>query len=646
MEQLSIGLAVAAGLLSFISPCVLPLVPAYIGYMGGRVTRVFALQSAAGKVRAGAASRFGMLLHGLAFVAGFTLVFVLIGFLTTALASVAGQFIGALTESIGRIGGAVIILFGLQFMGVMPRLFRWLRGKGRASLLDNPLFSLVVLAFGCALIYWCLAEEIALALPLCAGLALALAFGGAFTQPGRFWAAALDRLEALFYTDTRADISGAERGGLLGSAFMGVVFSAGWTPCIGPLLGAILTLAATSGASGGDIAQGMILLAAYSIGLGIPFVLTALLLENARGLLRRAQSHLHSIERFSGALLIVIGILVASGRLQSLSQTFSRGDFADFTFRLEECGLGVFEGALQFSHLGDCLDGSLVPVALNQSASGQFTPGSPTMQIVFDAPAGSSIDLEARGIGDDMPDFSAALYAPDESIVARGSAAESVMADGKLYPLAAVTLAESGLHRVLLDGGSVEDTSRFRIKARLSQPIAEVEAGESDGLAPALGDLIADLGAIAAELGPGTGLTEGDRAPDFAITTIDGKAMRLSELRGSVTLLNFWGTWCGPCRLEMPEFQKFYEEWHEAGFEIIAVAWNDSAAAIRDFRDEFALTFPLALDASGEVNELYAVQTRPTTYVLARDGRIHARHFGIMTEPQLRELFREFFPQP
>ena len=645
MEHVSIGLAVMAGLLSFISPCVLPLAPAYIGYMAGRVTRDFARQSVAGSVVAGSASRLRMLLHGMAFVAGFTLVFVLIGLMTTAFASVAGKYVGALTESIGRIGGAVIILFGLHFMGVASRLFGWLRGKDRAALIDNPLFSAGLVIVACGLIYWGFAEETAIALPVCAGLIVAMAVGGAFTKPGRFWGEALDRAEALFYADTRSVMDGGDRGGLLGSAFMGVVFSAGWTPCIGPLLGAILTLAATSGASTGDIGQGMILLAAYSIGLGIPFILTALLLENARGALRRLQSHLRAIERFSGVLLIVIGVAVASGRLQSLSQTFSRGEFADFTFRLEECGLGFLGGQLQLSHLGPCLEGTLVPVALNQSASGQFRPDAALMQIVFQGRAGDSIDLEAWGIGEDRLDFTAALYGPDESVAARGSAAESIHADGKLYPLTGVELVESGIYRVVLDGGAVSETARFRVKARSSQPILADAAPESDGLKPAIGELIADLGAIVAELGPSVGLAEGDRAPDFTITTLDGETMRLSDLRGGVTLLNFWGTWCGPCRREMPEFQKFYAEWKGAGLAILAVAWNDTAAAMAEFRDEYALEFPLALDASGEINELYAVQTRPTTYVIARDGTIHARHFGIMTEPQLRELFRELFPQ-
>ena len=276
MENVTLGLALIAGFLSFISPCVLPLVPAYIGYMGGRLTHNIARQTASGApvdVRLG--TRLQMMLHGLAFVAGFTVIFVLIGLLTTALASVAGQFVGTFTVSIGRIGGVVIIFFGLQFMGLLPRFIRLLRTKRYASMLDSVLISVAFTVVFSGLIYWAAVEELAIALPLIAALALIMFINGAFSQPAIFWNNALARIEALLYSDTRGDVAETSREGLIGSAFMGMVFSAGWTPCIGPLLGTILTVAATTGATTGDIAGGMLLLAAYSIGLGIPFVIGA-----------------------------------------------------------------------------------------------------------------------------------------------------------------------------------------------------------------------------------------------------------------------------------------------------------------------------------------------------------------------------------
>ena len=142
--------------------------------------------------------------------------------------------------------------------------------------------------------------------------------------------------------------------------------------------------------------------------------------------------------------------------------------------------------------------------------------------------------------------------------------------------------------------------------------------------------MVSEIGAI--------GLEEGKRAPAFSTTTLDGQQLSLADLRGKVTLLNFWGTWCGPCRREMPEFQRAYDEWTGRGFEILAIAYNDSEAAMSEFRDEFELSFPMALDETGAINDLYAIQTRPSSYLLGKDGVILARHFGVLTQAQLDDL--------
>lgn len=653
MDNVTIGLALVAGMLSFISPCVLPLVPAYIGYMGGRLTHNVSRQSALGSGSSvSLALRLQMLLHGIAFVLGFTIVFVLIGLFTTALSSLAGQHVSAFTEILGRVGGLVIIFFGFQFMGVMPRFFAWLRKKGQAGILDNILFSIVFALLASGLIYWAFLEQAIAALPLIAALVAALIVKGAFAEPAKFWHGTLDRLEAMLYSDTRADIGGSGREGLLGSTFMGMVFSAGWTPCIGPLLGTILTVAAASGATSGDIVQGMLLLAAYSIGLGIPFVITALLMNSAQGLLRRLQRHMRKIELLSGALLIAIGILVASGQLQSLSQTFSQGEFADFTFRVEECGVGFFDGELGLSHVGACLGGSLVPVAINQSASGLFKPDMPEQEFLFHAEAGQTIDVEVRSVNEALPEFDLTLFGPADLELARASKTDSLELDDRLYPVTGFQLESAGLYRVLLRNSSVAESSRFRVKVREAEAIeaatpasltepADMPAGEPGSADDAMNSF-AD---IAADLEPAIGLSEGNRAPAFSIETLDDETLALSDLRGRVVLLNFWGTWCGPCRREMPEFQKAYQEWREQGFEILAIAYNDTEAAMASFRDEFDLSFPLALDDSGEINEAYGIQTRPSSYLLGRDGLILARHFGIMTELQLSELLNEALAQ-
>lgn len=663
MENVTIGLAVIAGFLSFISPCVLPLVPAYIGYMSGRMTHNIARQTAAGTTESVSfAMRIHMLLHGLAFVAGFTIVFVLVGLLTTALVSVAGQYVNTFTEIIGRIGGIVIILFGLQFMGVLPKIFKWLRKKENAAILDNIGISITFALFISGLIYWGTLEQFVFSLPFAAAIILAMFINGAFTQPAVFWNRVLNRIELMIYSDTRSDIEPDGREGLLGSAFMGMVFSAGWTPCIGPLLGTILTVAATTG----DIAQGMLMLTAYSLGLGVPFIITALLLNSAQGILRRLQKHMHKIELVSGTLLIIIGIAVASGQLQSLSQTFSQGEFADFTFRVEECGIGFFEGELELKHIGSCLSGELVPVSINQSASGNFTADMITQQYLFHADANTAIDFEVRSVNEPVVDFSMTLYAPDDTELESVAKVDSITADSKFYPLANYTLGDEGLYRIVVTNTSQTVDARFRIKIRETEPIdttigagsslvdivasgtiggqdvTEVDGSpQSDTLNTLAGSAINSITEVSQFIDPATGLDEGNRAPDFTVMTDEDIPVTLSELRGNIVLLNFWGTWCGPCRREMPEFQRAYDAFNDQGFEILAVANDDSFEAIAAFREEFELTFLLALDDTNEINDAYGIQVRPSSFLLDKEGNILVRHFGMMTEAQIQEMLEE-----
>lgn len=663
-NSITIGLAIIAGFLSFISPCVLPLVPAYIGYMGGRMTHNMSMQNSAGTSNQNSlAMRFDMFIHGLAFVAGFTLVFVIIGILTTALVSVAGQYVSTFTQIIGRVGGVVIIFFGLQFMGILPKFFQWLRKKENATFLDNILFSVGFAIIASALIYWGLVEQMILALPIIAVLVLAMFINDAFTQPAVFWNNVLNRIELMLYSDTRGDMQPSGREGLLGSAFMGMVFSAGWTPCIGPLLGTILTVAATTG----NVLDGIIMLTAYSVGLGIPFIITALLMNSAQGILRRLQSHMHAIELFSGGLLILIGVMVASGQLQSLSQTFSQGEFADFTFRVEECGVGFFEGELELSHVGSCLGGSLVPVAINQSASGNFTPDRELQQYLFHANAGTAIDFEVRSVNSDVVDFLVVLYSPNNENLLEATKADSLLSDEKYFPIVDYTLEQEGLYRVVVTNISSQEDARFRVKAREAEPIETTEvgagsslvevvasgslggqeptvvdgSGETDALQSLSSNALNSITDVVENLDPAVGLAEGNRAPDFTVQRVNGEAITLSDLRGNIVLLNFWGTWCGPCRREMPEFQQAHNQFNDDGFEILAVSFDDTFEAIATFRDEFNLTFPLALDDTGEINDTYGIQTRPSSFLLDKDGTIIMRHFGMMTEEQIQGVLTE-----
>lgn len=509
--DITIGLALIAGFVSFISPCVLPLVPAYIGYMGGRMTHTLAadLRGRQSETSPSAQARLSTFVHSIFFVVGFSLVFVAIGLLSTAfIQQIGGSNIRLMTDLIGRVGGILIITFGLHFMGVLPSLLRHVRAN--LAMLDQ---GGVVLALGVIftlLIFWAVNGHVdvwdstlwstAPLIPLASAVAVAaiwlwLVAQNAFVTPGAFLENLISKLEIALYSDTRRQMDTRRRGGLLDSFVMGVVFSAGWTPCIGPVYGTVLTMAA----NGGDVGQAGVLLGTYSLGLGIPFLLTALLLDSAQGGLRRIQRHMRLIELASGAFLVVIGLSVATGQLQSLSQQFA-GQFAEFSIGVEEQVIDLFTG----------------------------------------------------------------------------DSADDVNASQEI-------------------ASSIVDNSEI-------------------------------------------GLNIGQFAPDFSTFTDTGESIALSELRGNIVLLNFWATWCGPCRIEMPAFQRAFEANADQGLVVFAVNNAETQEDVAGFRDELELSFLLGLDERAVVQRQYGILSYPSTFLIDREGRIIMRHFGAITAGQIEGM--------
>lgn len=365
-----------AGMISFISPCVFPLVPAYIGYMSGRVTHTVAAQIAAAGHGSAAlrpnVARFSTMMHAVAFVSGFTFIFVLLGVASAAVMRSLGGT-NAVTDLIGRLGGMMIIFFGLHFMGLLPWLFGWLRRH--EQLINYRAFSVFLAFTGSAALLWGFTGTLtpwaagsrapvdwmiyAGAVAILGVLAL-MGAGGAFTRPGIFWVKFMNTVEQALYADTRIQMTASGNQSYGGSALMGIVFAAGWTPCIGPTLGAALTLAANTGSA--DVVRGGVLLMAYSLGLGIPFLVTALMLDSAQNIFRKLQRNMRAVTVASGLFLVMIGYLVASGALQSLSLRFSR-EFADFSYQVEKCTVGLFEGDVRWSELGACYRDDPTPPA-------------------------------------------------------------------------------------------------------------------------------------------------------------------------------------------------------------------------------------------------------------------------------------------
>jgi peroxiredoxin len=121
----------------------------------------------------------------------------------------------------------------------------------------------------------------------------------------------------------------------------------------------------------------------------------------------------------------------------------------------------------------------------------------------------------------------------------------------------------------------------------------------------------------------------GHAAPDFSLHTLDGREMRLSDYRGHLVFLNFWATWCGPCKVEMPAMEKLYREFRPKGFAVVAVSSDPEGAAVtRPYRDALGLSFTIAHDPDMLVSRLYGVHSLPVTFLVSRDGIISHQIFG------------------
>ncbi|MCD6290472.1 MAG: TlpA family protein disulfide reductase [Anaerolineae bacterium] len=127
---------------------------------------------------------------------------------------------------------------------------------------------------------------------------------------------------------------------------------------------------------------------------------------------------------------------------------------------------------------------------------------------------------------------------------------------------------------------------------------------------------------------PAQGARVGLMAPDFTLSRLDGQPVSLSELRGQAVVLNFWATWCPPCRAEMPALERVYQAHREDGVVVLGVNQGETGAAVNPFLKEFGISFPVLLDAQGNVGRLYRVQALPTTYFIDRQGMIRDMVIG------------------
>jgi len=136
-------------------------------------------------------------------------------------------------------------------------------------------------------------------------------------------------------------------------------------------------------------------------------------------------------------------------------------------------------------------------------------------------------------------------------------------------------------------------------------------------------------------LTPAPAAVVGAPAPDFSLKDLTDNTVTLSNLKGQVVLINFWATWCGPCRVEMPAIQRRYDAFKDQGFTVLAVDFDESLTEVSAFARALNLTFTVLLDPGGSVNDLYHVRGYPSTFIVDRTGVIKKLHIGLMTEKQL-----------
>ena len=147
--------------------------------------------------------------------------------------------------------------------------------------------------------------------------------------------------------------------------------------------------------------------------------------------------------------------------------------------------------------------------------------------------------------------------------------------------------------------------------------------------------------------GGAAAVTTDRAAPDFTLRTLDGPNLRLQEQRGRVVLVNFWATWCGPCRQEMPHLNRLYDKYRAAGFTLLGVNIDDDARNAAGLSTKLGLKFPVLLDTDKKVSHLYDLATMPSTVLIDRDGRVRFIHLGYKDgyentyEKQIRELLKE-----
>jgi cytochrome c-type biogenesis protein len=465
--------AFLAGLISFLSPCVLPLVPGYVSMISG--AGLDELQAVDGQLKR------RVLINSIAFILGFSVVFIALG----AAATEIGQALGHYRSILAREAGVVIILFGLHMTGLVT-------------------------------------------------------------------------IKAL-YSDVRMhSVKGDST--LWGSFAIGFAFAFGWTPCVGPILSVILGFASAEGSA----LKGIALLATYSLGLAVPFLVTSLGIGEFLKFYSRFRRHMHVVEVFSGVVLITLGELLVLDRFTLISNWLS--SLSRFEIWLESIVTHSSAIAVAVAILAI----AVISYVVYRSTRGT----SPVKQETSQPEIGGAEAQPQR------------LAPPASNRNPLALVVAAVIVSGMLY---------FGFHMARrTEAATAPGTPQIRI------------------------------------------------APDFNLVSLEGKNIRLSDYRGKAVLLNFWATWCGPCKIEMPWFVELQNEYGAQGLQIVGVAMDDSSKEdIAKFVKDMGVNYPVLIGKE-EVGDAYGgVPALPESFFISRDGKIVDRIMGLEGKGDIEDAIRK-----
>jgi cytochrome c biogenesis protein CcdA/thiol-disulfide isomerase/thioredoxin len=427
---------------------------------------------------------------------------------------------------------------------------------------------------------------------------------------------------------------GGKQPGMVSGFLMGFAFAFGWTPCIGPILAGVLAVAATQATVG----RGVLLLACYSAGLAIPFLLTAVGIGIFLKFYQKFRRYLHIVEILSGVMLLLIGVLIFTGDLALLSARFSFFNLENWIFGAHGLKMGVTIASALFAGLVSFLSPCVLPLV----------PGYVSML------SGIGVDQLKEGNaprGGLLASASAFVVGFSIVFIAFGASASAVGAfllrnRAALAPVAGALIILFGLHLV---GVLV----KIPVRTGVAIGAALVIVGFALGFRPAANRYhLGSADSSADNIGAAS--TTLPDEPPITFTNLDGAHVPLASLKGKVVLVNFWATWCDPCFAEVPTLITLQQKYGAKNFELLGVAMDDDGKSVvapfvqtRKFDvqgQQLTMNYPIVLGNDDVTAQFGGLLGYPTTFVITPDGKIDRKIVGGLNlgdmETEIERLMR------